>query len=275
MTNIINQNAQIRLEQNEIIIQDLLNKLQENQMENQRYKDYCEDLERRLEMRPAQANGKIPSPNVVMREPFVDIDAIELCANIEKALLEANSTLNEATFKKTMDKLLLGLYEMVLKQYSTKDVSRLIAVKDSLANKFDSIQKRLNSYNDLNEKHNRLKSELGARKVSTDSAQTELISIEVEQSRKDMEVLQSKVIDQNRTIKRLVAQVERLFVESNFSNYECPICHLEVTNDINFDVFKHHVSKCDKNKHSCMFCLKVFDQNEYDAYIQHVQNEHN
>jgi hypothetical protein len=286
--NLNNQNVQSRLEQNEIIIRDLLNKLQENQIENQRYKEYCEDLERRLDMKPEVKPRSIgkntalynQNKSAAVCEPFVDIDAIGICANIEKILFEANHTLNDATVKRTNEKFISNLFDLVLKQYNSKDVSDLSLIKDSLINKYSRIQKRLNSYDELEEKYKKLQFDFELIS-STDHAtisdgQTQLmVSNEVDKSRRDMESLQNKVIDQNQKIKHLVAQVEKLFAESHLNIYECPICRLQVTNDINFAVFKEHVSKCDKNKHSCMFCLKVFDQSEYDAYIQHVQNDHN
>jgi hypothetical protein len=313
--NLNQKDAHVRLEQNEIVIQELLNKIQENEIEIQRYKNYCEDLERRMEYR-----GQT-------REPFVDIGAIGICSTIEKCLYDANQMLNDETIRKTIEKLVSSLFELILKQYNSKDISRLNLLKDSLIVKFDMVQKRLNGFNELNEKYKKIKAECESTKspnafkdLKIDNEQVSLILFELEKSRDKMETVQAKVIDQNRTIKRLNGQLDKFLSDTsaegiierpspinsmpgdtystikptpsprkieprvvqrpqqnrpNTNFYECPKCNIQIANDISFDIFEEHVKKCDKNKYTCMFCLKVFNENEYEIYMQHVLNVHN
>jgi hypothetical protein len=221
-----------RIQNLEMINQDLRNKNQTYEHENSYYKEYCKQLESQISKIRTTAFDDDNNSITAINDPFVDIAATSLCADIENCLEETNKRLtDENQIKASFEFMITKLSNLVTFQYNSKDSLQLTRLKDELIKKMsiidDKIQKSI-----VNEKriaeieraYDRLNVELGAVRTAygckqmVDSSQIDALTSEFMKWKEEIKAVYLKVQDQNSLIKELTEKCKPLLEEKNNQN---------------------------------------------------------
>lgn len=225
-----------RIQNLEMINQDLRQKNQTFENENLYYREYCEQLEKQISRMRTTAFDDDNNSITAITDPFVDIAATSLCADIENCLEETNKRLtDENQIKASFEYMITKLSNLVTFQYNSKDSVQLTCLKDELIKKIteidDKIQKSI-----VNEKriaeieraYDRLNVELGAVRTAygckqmVDSSQIDALTSEFMKWKDEIKAVYLKVQDQNSLIKELTEKCKPLLEEKINQNNTPP-----------------------------------------------------
>ena len=223
-----------KAQQLEIIIQDLRNKNQTYENENLYFKNYCQQLESQISRMKTTITAFDDDNNSItaINDPFVDVAATSLCADIENCLEETNKRLtDENQIKSSFEYMITKLSNLVTFQYNSKDLVQLTRLKDELIKKMSLIDEKIQK-SIVNEKkiveieraYDRLNVELGAVRTAygckqmVDTSQIDALTTEFMKWKEEIRAIHSKVQDQNALIKELTEKCKPLLDEKLHSN---------------------------------------------------------